>query len=89
VDVYNNGAPTWSLGTEPGVPATVDGLAAKVDVGTGGEQCGGLGADRSRTEFIALSNPPEDYLEVSICSRGVPDDVGARVMASVRVAPLT
>jgi hypothetical protein len=88
VDVYNNGAPTWSLSSEPGVPATVSRLSAKVDVGTGGDQCSGLGADRSRTEFIALSTPPEDYFEVSICSRGVPDDVGSRVMASVRVALL-
>jgi hypothetical protein len=36
VDVYNNGAPTWSLSSEPGVPATVSGLSAKVDVQTGG-----------------------------------------------------
>jgi hypothetical protein len=86
VDVYDNGNPTWTLRSEPGVPATVSGLSAKLDIETGGQQaCGGLGADRSRTEFIAMSSPPEDYYEISICSRGVPDDVGARVMASIRV----
>jgi hypothetical protein len=87
VDVYDDGNMLWSLSREPGVPVTVSGLSAKVDVEAGGRQaCAGLGADRSRTEFIAMSDPPEDYYEISICSRGVPDDVGARVMASIQVS---
>jgi hypothetical protein len=47
-----------------------------------------LGADRSRTELIAYPQPPEDYREIAICSRGVADVVGAGVMASVRVVLL-
>jgi hypothetical protein len=68
------------------MPTTVSGLAAKLDVERGSRgSCAELGADRSRTELIAYPQPPEDYLEVAVCSRGLADWVGARVMASVRV----
>jgi hypothetical protein len=89
VDVYSNGSTTWRISSQPGTPTTVSGMSARVAVQPSSQQdCTGLGADRSRTEIIALTNPPEDYFEISICSRGVADAVGARVMASVRVAPL-
>ena len=89
VEVFQNGFPTWNLSSQPGTPTTVSGLAAKVDVGAGaGGPCGSLGGDRSRTEVIPFPSPPEDYVEIDVCSRGVADAVGARVIASVRVALL-
>jgi hypothetical protein len=87
VDIYDDGSMLWSLSREPGVPTSVSGLSAKIDVEAGARQaCAGLGADRSRTAFIAMSDPPEDYYEISICSRGVPDDIGAIVMGSIRIS---
>jgi hypothetical protein len=86
VDVYSNGNPLWTLSSQPGTPTVVSGMAARVAVQTGSQSaCSGLGADRSWTEVIALASPPDDYYEVSICSRGVAEAVGERVMASVRV----
>jgi hypothetical protein len=86
VDVYNGGNPLWTLSSQPGTPTVVSGWSARVTVQTGSQSsCSGLGADRSWTEFIAPPSPPDDYYEVSICSRGVPAAVGARVLASVRV----
>jgi hypothetical protein len=86
VDVYSNGSPLWTLSSQPGVPTVVSGMSARVSAQTGSQSaCSGLGADRSWTELIALASPPEDYDEVSICSRGVAPAVGERVLASVRV----
>jgi len=88
VEVSANSAisPAWTLGGQPGVPTTVSGLTARLDVEAGSRgACADLGADRSRTELIAYPQPPEDYLEIAVCSRGLADAVGARVMASVRV----
>jgi hypothetical protein len=68
------------------VPSTVSGLTAQLDVETGSRgACAELGADRSRTKLIAYPQPPEDYIEIAVCSRGLADWVGAQVMASVRV----
>jgi hypothetical protein len=86
VDVYSNGSPLWTLSSEPGVPTVVSGMSAKISVQTGSQSgCSGLGGDRSWDELIALPSPPDDYYEVSICSRGVAPAVGERVLASVRV----
>ena len=89
VEVFSNGAPTWTIDDQPGMPTTVSGLNARLDVESGSRgACTELGADRSRTELIAFPQPPEDYLEIAVCSRGVADWVAARVMASARVVLL-
>ncbi len=91
VEVFSNSAlnPDWTIGGQPGVPTTVSGLTAQLDVQSGSRgACAELGADRSRTELIAYPQPPEDYIEIAVCSRGLTDWVGARVMASVRVVLL-
>ena len=88
VEVFSNSAinPDWTIGGQPGMPTAVSGLTARLDVVTGSQgACAGLGADRSRTELIAYPQPPEDYFEIAVCSRGLADAVGARVMASVHV----
>ena len=88
VEVFQNGAPTWTINSQPGAATTVSGLSARVDGQTGSQAaCGGLGSDRSRTEVIALPNAPDNYFEIAICSRGLADAVGARIMASVQVTP--
>lgn len=89
VEVFSNSGLAWTIGGQPGTPTTVSGLTAKLDVGAGSQGgCAELGAGRSRTELIAYPQPPEDYLEIAVCSRGLADWVGARVMASVRVVLL-
>jgi hypothetical protein len=91
VEVFSNSAinPDWTIGGQQGAPTTVSGLTAQLDVETGSQgPCTELGADRSRTELIAYPQPPEDYVEIAVCSRGLADWVGARVMASVRVVLL-
>lgn len=86
VEVYENGSPMWSLSAQPGTPRTVSGLSARVAVESGAQDvCTGLAADETRIENIAHSNTPDNYIEVVICSRGVPDAVGARILASLRV----
>ena len=92
VEVFSNSAidPNWTIGAQPGVPTTVSGLTAQLDVETASHgACTELGADRSRTELIAYPQPPEDYIEIAVCSRGLADWVSARVMASVRVVLLS
>lgn len=89
--MFSNSAinPYWTIGGQPGIPTTVSGLTAQLDVETGSRgRCAALGADRSRTELIAYPQLPEDYLEIAVCSRGLADWVGAGVMASVRVVLL-
>lgn len=89
VEVSSNSGLAWTIRGQPGMPTTVSGLTAKVDVEAGSKGgCAELGADRSRTELIAYPQPPEDYLEIAVCSRGLADWVDARVMASVRVVLL-
>jgi hypothetical protein len=86
VEISHNGSPQWSIDSQPGSPTTVSGWQAKVtdEAGVQGA-CGGLGGDRTRTEVIAFPDPPDNYFEIDICSRGVADAVGARIMESVKV----
>jgi hypothetical protein len=86
VDVYHNGSPLWTISSQPGTPMTVSGMPARVTVEAGSQgACYGLGADRTRDEVIVMPASSDNYFEIAICSRGVPDAVGARVMASVRL----
>jgi hypothetical protein len=88
VEVFQNGFPGWTINTQPGTATTVSGLAARVAFQTGGQSsCRPLGADRSTDEVIALPNAPDNYFEVTICSRGVAGAVTARIIASVEATP--
>jgi hypothetical protein len=78
----------WNFSDQPGTPLLVSGLSAKLVVTTGSGACGGLQADRSRTELIAYPDAIDNYIYVAVCSRGIPDAVSARVMDSVQVTPL-
>jgi hypothetical protein len=86
VEVYHNAAPTWNIASQPGTPVAVSGFAARVttEAGSAGV-CTGLGADLTRDEVIAFTSTPDNYFEVTICSRGVVGTVGDRVLASIRV----
>jgi len=88
VEVWQNGSPNWSLDSVPGTATTVSGLPARVSEQSGGGTgyCSGLGADRSRSEFIPFPSEGDNWIEVDICSRGVADSVGARIIESVAVA---
>jgi hypothetical protein len=87
VEIWQNGSPDWNLDSEPGAPATVSGLPAKVTDQPGGAgYCSGIGADRSRSEVIPFPVATDNRIEVDICSRGVADAVGARIIKSVAVA---
>ncbi len=87
VEVWQNGSPTWNVDSAPGTPTTVSGQPARVvDLAGGQGYCSGLGADRSRSEFIPFPTTPDNWIEIDICSRGVAEDVGARIMTSVAVA---
>jgi hypothetical protein len=88
VEIWQNGSPQWTLDSQPGISTTVSGLPARVDVETGGHgYCAGIAADRTRSEVIPFPSAPDNYFVIAVCSRGVNDAVGARVMASVRVTP--
>jgi hypothetical protein len=88
VEVWQNAFPGWTLNSQPGTPTVVSGLPARVSDHTGAHGlCSSLGADRTRSEVIARPNAEGNYLEIDICSRGVPDAVGARITASIRVSP--
>jgi hypothetical protein len=88
VEIWQNGSPQWTFDSQPGTAAIVSGLPARVDVETGGHgHCAGIAADRTRSEVIPFPNAPDNYFVIAVCSRGVNDAVGARVMASVRVTP--
>jgi hypothetical protein len=88
VEVWQNSSPDWSLDSVAGTTTTVSGLPARVSEQSGGGAgyCSGLGADRSRSEFIPFPGAEDNWIEVDICSRGVADAVGARIMESVVVA---
>ncbi len=88
VEVWQNGSPDWNLDSVPGTTTTVSGLTAKVTEQSGGGAgyCSGLSADRSRSEYIPFPGASDNWIEIDICSRGVADAVGARIMASVAVA---
>jgi hypothetical protein len=86
VEIWQNGAPNWSLNTQAGTPTTVSGLPARVaDQSGGAGYCNGLSADRSRSEVIPFPSAPDNWIEIAICSNGVADSVGARIMESVAV----
>jgi hypothetical protein len=88
VEIWQNGSPQWTLDSQPGTATMVSGLPARVDVETGGHgYCGGIAADRTRSEVIPFPSQPDNYFVIAICSRGINDAVGARVLASVRVTP--
>jgi hypothetical protein len=87
VEVFHDGSPDFTLDSEPGTPTTVSGLPARMTDASGSVgPCNGLGADRSRTEVIPFPSAPDNWIEIDICSRGVDDAVGARIMASVAVS---
>jgi hypothetical protein len=87
VEIWQNGSPNWSLDSVPGTPTTVSGQPARATNLAGGQgYCSGLGADRSRSEFIPFPTNTDNWIEIDICSRGVADSAGARVMESVTVA---
>jgi hypothetical protein len=89
VEVWQNGSPQWTLDDQAGAPAVVSGLPAKLDVEAGGAgYCSGMGADRTRIEYIPFPTVSDNYVEIDICSRGVADDVGARVIRSVSMSPI-
>jgi hypothetical protein len=86
VEIWQNGSPQWTLDSQPGTATIVSGLPARVDIQAGGHgYCAGLTADRTRSEVIPFPDAPDNYFVIAICSRGVTDAVGAKVMASVRV----
>jgi hypothetical protein len=88
VEIWQNGSPQWTLDSQPGTATMVSGLPARVDVETGGHgYCAGIAADRTRSEVIPFPIAPDNYFVIAICSRGVDDAVGARVMGSIRVTP--
>jgi hypothetical protein len=88
VEIWQNGGPQWTLDSQPGTATTVSGWPARVDVETGGHgYCVGFAADRTRSEVIPFPSEPDNYFVIAICSRGMNDAVGARVMGSVRVMP--
>jgi hypothetical protein len=88
VEIWQNGSPQWTLESQPGAATMVSGLPARIDVEIGGHgYCAGIAADRTRSEVIRFPSAPDNYFVIAICSRGVNDAVGARVMASVRVTP--
>jgi hypothetical protein len=89
VDIYHDGSPQWTIDSQPGAPTTVSGLLAKVTDQAGAQgYCSGMGADRSRREVIAFADAPDNYFEIDICSRGVPAEVGTRILGSLRLTPL-
>ncbi len=89
VEVFQNGFPGWTLDGQTGMSTTVSGLPAKLAVETGArDYCASLGGDRTRTLLIANPSAVGNYFDVEICSRGVPDSVGARIDESVRITPL-
>jgi hypothetical protein len=87
VEVFHDGSPDFTLDGEPGAPTTVSGLPARVTDTPGSTgPCNGLGADQTRTEVIPFPRAPDNWIEIDICSRGVDNAVGARIMASVAVS---
>lgn len=87
VEIFQNGSPNWNLDSAPGTPTTVSGQPARVTNLAGGQgYCSGLGADRSRSEFIPFPAETDNWIEIDICSRGVTESVGARIMQAVTVA---
>ncbi|HVC04127.1 MAG TPA: hypothetical protein VND88_05590 [Candidatus Acidoferrales bacterium] len=88
VEIWQNGSPDWSLDSVGGAPTTVSGLPARVidESGGGAGYCSGMGADRNRSAFIPFPTASDNWIEVDICSRGVPAAIGARILASVAVS---
>jgi hypothetical protein len=88
VEIFHDSSGISSVESHPGTPTTVSGLAASSTDSSGSAgPCTGLGADRTRTVIIPFPSAPDNWIEVDICSRGVDDAVGARIMASVAVSP--
>lgn len=88
VEVFDDSFfPPWNFSDQPGTALLVSGHPAKLVVTTGTGACDGLQGDRSRTELIALPYSADNYIEVAICSRNVPDAVDDRVMDSLQVTP--
>ena len=90
VEVFQNGFPGWTLDSQTGTSTTVSGLPAKLAVETGAhDYCAGLGGDRTRSLLVAYPGAVGNYFDIEICSRGVPDSVGARIDESVHITPLS
>lgn len=89
VVVSHDSSPLWAIDSQPGTPTTASGWQARViDEPAAQGLCSGLGADRTRTEVIAFPGAPDNFFKFDICSRGVADAVGARIMESVQLSPL-
>jgi len=87
VEIWHNSFSNWNLDSEPGTSSTVSGLMARVaDQSGGAGYCVGLGADRTRRVFIPFPSAPDNWIEIDICSHGVADTVGDRIMESVAVS---
>jgi hypothetical protein len=87
VEVWHNSAPGWDLSSYPGTPTVVSGLPARTTDQSGAHgSCGGMAADHSRSVVIPFPSTPDNWIEFDICSHGVTDVVGARIMESVAVA---
>jgi len=88
VEIWQNGSPNWTLDSQPGTPTLISGLPARVTDQTGSQSyCSAFGADRTSTVVIAFPSAPDNYFEIDICSRGLAETVGARIMKSVQVTP--
>jgi hypothetical protein len=89
VEVFNESfLVPWNFNDQPGTSLLVSGLPAKLNVTTGINACGDLQADRGQTELIAYPDAIDNYFGITVCSRGVPNAITARVMDSVQVTPL-
>lgn len=88
VEIWQNSFPNWNLDSVGGANTVVSGQPARVtdESGGGDGRCSGMGADRNRSAFIPFPAAPDNWIEVDVCSRGVPVDVGARILASVGVS---
>lgn len=87
VDVSHNSTLPGPVRPWPGTPTTVSGFQAWVTDEHGQQgACTGLGADRTLSEIIPFPDAPNNYFAIDICSRGVPDSVGTRILESLRVS---
>lgn len=86
VEIFDGGAPAWTINDAAGAATTVSGLPARVlDQRGQAGSCAGLGGDLTREEVVGRVDVPDNYFQISICSLGIPPSVGDRILSSVRV----
>jgi hypothetical protein len=87
VDVSHNSLIPGPAHSWPGTPTTVSGRPAwETDEHGAQGPCAALDGDRTLSEVIPLPEAPDNYLEIDICSRGVVDSVGTRIIQSVHMS---